>query len=122
MSNRDIKFRAWCSVSGSYDYFSVQEALLMDVSKIGEKAINEDFSFEQFTGKYSESGEVWEGDIYWNGDEDFYPTVVEYDEKEAKFFLRMPDGLTDEFYALEYGNYKLVGNRHQNPELLEQEQ
>lgn len=74
----------------------------------------------QFTGAYNESGdEIWEGDIYWNGDEDFYPTVVSYDKNIACFVCCCPNGSRDDFYTLEYGNYIFYGNTHEHPHLLE---
>lgn len=73
----------------------------------------------QFTGAYDEQGEeIWEGDIYWNGDDEYWPCFVAYNEKEGCFITESISGGHDYFYTLQYDNYVKVGNIHQNQELL----
>lgn len=59
-----IKYRAYNYVSGSFDYFTLQEALISDNSKIGEKSISEDFSYDQSTSLLDKNGvDIYENDI-----------------------------------------------------------
>lgn len=74
----------------------------------------------QFTGAYDEQGEeIWEGDIYWNGEDDYWPCIVAYDGKNGCFTSKSVGGGHGDFSDLQYDNYVKVGNIHDNPELTE---
>jgi uncharacterized phage protein (TIGR01671 family) len=115
---RDIKFRAWSTVSGSYDYFTMQEALLMNVERIGSKGINEDLTYYQFTGLQDKNGvDIYEGDIV---KKDSKICEVVFSKKAAKFCVRMPShqwhGVVQKVYSII--GVEVIGNIHENPELL----
>lgn len=130
---REIKFRAWNTVIGRYDYFTLEDALISDNSRISKKMLNDDFTFEQFTGLTDKNGvDIYEGDIIGFGDDS--PTctdgmygelgVVVYDEYQAKFVVNLLISnrnvtLADHLLFSDRHTCRVVyGNIHQNPELL----
>lgn len=130
---REIKFRAWNTVIGSYDYFTLEDALISDNSRISKKMLNDDFTFEQFTGLTDKKGvEIYEGDIVGFGDDSpasksgMYGElgVVLYDIYQAKFVVKLSLSnrhvtLADHLLFSSRESCRVVyGNIHQNPELL----
>ena len=115
MDNREIKFRAWNKIDKTMgEPFTLIEA-------IGSRKINgidtSEIIYQQFTGLLDENGvEIYEDDIVKAelviGGEDFgFVDVVVYED----FRFRCPD-LSD--FEMDMYNFKVVGNKHQNHELL----
>lgn len=120
---REIKFRGRDDLTGngwvygdfSYGYYGNQ--CLVDEISVVEKTVG------QFTGlKDSEGREIYEGDILSlreGSDEeikviDFYAAITALDFSEM-MNLRLLD------YYFERGEVRVIGNIHDNPELLEVE-
>ena len=107
---REIKFRQWLGKRG-FHYFGFENGLC---SGVCEAEINK-FPIAQFTGLHDKNGvEIYEGDIY--TDRDGYKRVVAFDDDIdcdglekvcAGWFF--PGGC----------NLRIIGNIHENPELLE---
>lgn len=81
----------------------------------------EDVELEQYTGLKDKNGkEICEGDIvldYYDGDDAF---IVEWDKDKASFILTGTDNIAsvsfDNFYSDK--DLEIIGNIHENPELL----
>ena len=137
---RDIKFRAW----------SKKDKLMLSWSTIRQSAFNnsydnpkddfgllyqilvtrkEDFDLMQYTGlKDKEGQEIYEGDIiefranYTNKPCGYLRGVLIYNVDYCKYYLKVGNNLycvkeeTDEWYY----KREVIGNKYDNPELLEQ--
>lgn len=119
---RPIKFRA----------FNKEDKNICDVVRIDlfvkcalvklKNGRHKEFSFDdielmQFTGLYDKHRkEVFEGDIV----KDNYGEIgsVEWDSEKLQFFISTYDGGC--FFDQETRVYEIIGNIHENPELLEQ--
>lgn len=125
---REIKFRVW----------DKREAKGSDTKEMLYNAQNhrlwhdfldypESYEVMQFTGQHDiKNKEIYEGDIIkWDAGYDKFSKVV-YNEHHCRFFLRGDeevdvDGFYDKFGMgfLHPYNYEIIGNIHENPELLE---
>ena len=109
---RDIKFRAWDNVFKEYDnsYFVIDEdgsLFELDGDKQNELDAKR-FVVEQFTGLTDENGkDIYEGDIVKNPNDNCLEAVI---YKHAMF-------ITVCFKTLP--TMKIVGNIHENANLLE---
>lgn len=118
--SREIQYRAYSTVTGTFDYFTIKELLTNVNRPISEKAFDEDLSIEQFTGLLDCNGvKIFEGDIVrdHNGIGE-----VQYSDKKAAFKVNYHDGFAKWFidYNLkgERESIEVIGNIHQNSELL----
>ena len=79
---------------------------------------------EQYTGLKDKNGkEIYEGDIvldYYDGEDTF---IVEWDKDTASFILTDTGNISNVSFDNYYSDKDLevIGNIHENPELLEQE-
>lgn len=75
----------------------------------------------QFTGKYFGGDEIYEGDIV---SDHVGIGVVKYSEKDGAFRVSYGDGQAKWFYDYilngERESIEVIGNVHENPELMEQ--
>ena len=120
---RELKFRAWDKVEKKMlfgaDPFAIHvsgsnEPLLAKTHK------NEDCIFEQYTGLKGKNGkEIYEGDILHSKVGINY--AVSYNDCNGRFEMWSKDGygggIADVQYIKEF-DIKVIGNIHENPELL----
>lgn len=124
---REIKFRAWDKVNKCY-YHDVQNAYDETIGDSFQDVLqNEDLVVEQYTGLKDKNGvEIYEGDIveikshlykdiigivkFWEFNSSF--SVI----KNSKEF-DMPTCLSATIDG--FINYEVIGNIHEQPELLE---
>ena len=118
-----IKFRAWdneCNVIRDYDELKGLTLDALDAS---------DFKLEQFTGLKDVNGkDIYDGDIVsvFNEDGNYYNDVIEwcikynYPAFELKYHSHLYESnVLSEIMNAGVENIKVIGNVHENPELLE---
>lgn len=132
--NDRFRFRAWnreekiyhYGVENTYDYMNG----LPSVMKCCFGSVLEDtgegnrYVVEQCTGLKDKNGRlIYEGDIVVLDDTDSFEnpikTIVRWAEENACFGLFVSRKLYYGFGSYERGNFEIVGNIHENPELLE---
>lgn len=104
---REIKFRAWDKITEEWNYFNLKNA--MDISNFYDNF--EDYiNIEQFTGLHDiNSKEIYEGDIVKVGKMKYFAEI-----KWNNFLGRWDC----EPYTWSVYNFEIIGNIHQNPELI----
>lgn len=130
----DIKFRVWNRQSKKYitgNRVRVDGDGLLYIDRITVKNCfrpphtrkNPWFIVEQYTGLKDKNGtEIYEGDVVETPE---YPGKIVYNKKYACFELWRPRS-SDCFIALTHqqdidmGDLEVIGNIHENPELLEE--
>ncbi|WP_372486984.1 YopX family protein [Lactiplantibacillus plantarum] len=104
-----IKFRAWdneCNVIRDYDELKGLTLDALDAS---------DFELEQFTGLTDVNGnEIYEGDVLENRK---YRSIVKF--ARGKFLADVVGTISRFDLIDETHGSKVIGNVHENPELLE---
>ena len=110
---REIKFRVWDTNFREYSSYHLCRARVIDINNF------ERFLFEQFTGLKDKNGkDIFEGDIlendlgrivevYWNEFSGIWDYKALNDIGRPLHFMSKQPSLT-----------KLIGNIHQNPELI----
>lgn len=140
--NRVIKFRVWDKNEKKMwlvDGFNLLRGtewvakLCSPVDPFSKELSGCDGEIMQFTGLHDKNGkEIYEGDIlfcqktYWN---DFKKRVVVWDDSDSCFYFRNEEdaidsdcprkNLTSSFISK--GQREIIGNIHENPELLKSE-
>lgn len=134
---RELKFRIGGKSSGGFRYLDKGELINLyrlipwDGSLVakdyGRNIIvpKEAYVIEQYTGLKDKNGkEIYEGDVvldYYDGEDAF---IVEWDKDIASFRLTG----TDHIASVSFDNFdpdidlEVIGNIHENPELLEEEE
>ena len=123
--NREIKFRGKRVDNGEWKYGTVmvwngcaqiiQHDFMLNNLWSVEKIRVLPKTVGQFTGlKDKDGNEIYEGDMVQHNAWD-YPFEVIFHQEKARFVCKMKTGLTQ---YIDYENIQLVGNIHDNPELL----
>ena len=116
---REIKFRAWDGKRYTTDFFITSEGTVFKPHYDRDAEIVSGFTIEQFTGLHDKNGkEIYEGDILQNDARGHALVVYRY----GGFFVELFD--CEEFgttcvplnEAILFA--ELIGNIHENPELL----
>lgn len=117
--NRVIKFRGKNSFLGKWIYAEIQFSGL----ELFDDAVKEE-TIGQFTGLYDKNGtEIYEGDIVckeYTDDKYFDYFVCIWNEYCACLVFKDEDDRYWHFQKNDEKNLKVIGNIHDNPELLEE--
>ena len=112
---REIKFRVWDKDNKCW-YHSPQLVIRPYSGKVNDGATTPNIGLMQYTGLKDKNGkEIYEGDIIhcWGGE--YYQGYWEYNQKFVVEF-----GWTQSMWEmLHVENIEVIGNIHDNPELLE---
>lgn len=131
---RVIKFRAWDKVNKTYTYVTLGDLICGACTETGDKKLsgNEQI-WEQYTGLKDKNGkEIWEGDIVYCsvsngfswGTESFISEVcidetgVRFRQVSRRGFLEKR--ITQEIVDEKLDTFEVMGNIHDNPELLKE--
>ena len=136
---REIKFRAWDKVSKDMVYEGLEYHLrILELKRTDDKEYNsfelnntpwekERFELMQYTGLRDRKGvEIFESDIFIDSKGDYYKVI--YCNKHAAFLgecIKETFQSSDPEYqevgetTMLYTNIEVIGNIHENPELLE---
>lgn len=136
--SRKIKYRVWDNENKSYDdpysyaYYAMTQDGGLDFYCHGDhmdKADPDVYFIEQYTGLKDKNGkEIYEGDII-REEIDFnskmtdgvFTYVVEWDDDTLCYKLKADvESIHDELWEVN-ASVKVIGNIHENPELLEEE-
>ena len=119
---RELKFRAW-SKSGKKMIYNIQnefeERIELGMDCFSDYLSNDDFIVEQYTGiKDKNDRKIYEGDIVSVYDGHYIGSINQYPSGEWKIIWVAPKGTVDSLYA-HRTVCEVIGNIHENPELLE---
>ena len=106
--SREIKFRCWNNCLREY----IPKKELME--NFAEYLEEDHLYIEQYTGlKDKNDKEIYEGDILRRSEEGGFDIVggVEWSEKAARFWVKR-------YYYPNGNKWEMIGNIHENPELL----
>lgn len=108
---REIKFRAWMKSENCYmgKWLDTQSPTTFSaVNEVGEYYSDDDLAIEQYTGLKDKNGkEIYEGDIV-----QYYD--LRYKSSDKRFGR---PSVVDRFFG-DTWDYEILGNIHENPELL----
>lgn len=118
---REIKFRVWDNETNKFWHEGRNLSL---VSLVSDNLVNDDSTvLEQYTGLKDKNGvEIYEGDIICQQMR-FVETngVIFWQEDKARFAVNL-DGFITTITKPQEHSYEVIGNIHENPELLEDKQ
>lgn len=137
---RELTFRAWCEINEKWIYFTIGQQWSEVMRTVYFRIVLSGSKFYQFTGFKDKNGvEIYEGDILEFTDKwEWYRGVwfsklhfADGKEKEdlKKQYDLLPthkleveicfkEGVSFSVYDLEQSRYQVIGNIHENPNLL----
>lgn len=130
---REIRFRAWDNVENKMYFIGEEDEIVFSFESSGIVAtdISENYTDEfktlhhliymQYTGLEG----IYEGDVLYGEEIGEYGSilsrwqgVVYWDEEKCGFYVKDPDDIDDAYRLDDYDYSKIIGNIHENPELL----
>lgn len=123
---RELKFRIWSEEDKEYRSDIRVSDLVIDIDGAPStiySAEGDRFDIEQYTGLKDKNGkEIYEGDIVRYGNDN---AAIIWREKNAEFGVKWLDCGVEDSISWQIGIEKtpseVIGNIHENPELLEEE-
>ena len=118
---REIKFRAWNTTTRGYLYTGDWKGKFKLSNLFTYTEDTPDvYEVEQFTGLHDKNGkEVYEGDIVKSIDSDFN-RVIKWSDITPSFTMQRDDFKECVWYNEKY--CEVIGNIHENPELISEQQ
>lgn len=124
---RELKFRIWSEEDKEYRSDIRVSDLVIDIDGAPStiySAEGDRFDIEQYTGLKDKNGEeIYEGDIVRYGNDN---AAIIWREKNAEFGVKWLDCGVEDSISWQIGIEKtpseVIGNIHENPELLEEEE
>mgnify|MGYP003629767402 CR=1 FL=1 len=116
---REIKFRAWDTTSGYYDFMAFPS-----LERLGDYHECMGHEIMQYTGLKDKNGkEIYEGDIIDEGIVRFGIVDIEDNEgcsynQVCGFYIK--DLRFNDEYHMDLRDTEVIGNIHENPELLKE--
>lgn len=124
-----IKFRAWIQTGiNSFDYvppMTIQEMIHSKKSTFSLKQLNDLVEFEQFTGMKDIAGkEIYTGDIVKVSYKYAQPNISQIIREDGNSYIVGEDMATgNEMLVSDHiGEIEIIGNVHENSELLEEDE
>ena len=124
---REIKFRAWDKITKKYFYSgTLDNGDVLVIHLDGEIEISsddtykpDDFIIEEFIGiRDAEDRDIYEGDIVQCSDAAFYRIVTYLTIRASFFFVHRDSWYPAAVATTSHAETVVVGNIHENPELL----
>lgn len=117
MDTREIKYKVYSTVTGSFDSLTLEEAVMYNPQKISMKSLTEDLTFLQYTGfKDNEGIEVYESYVVEAFGGHTTGVVVMY---EGSWSIKTKTGYESLYEAYDSCDLHVIGNIYQTPELVD---
>lgn len=121
---REIKFRAWGKNSKEYLGYGTKDGISLTLKNIQNIEDLDSWIFEQSTGLKDKNGNsIWEGDLVSCGTIEGNPVgLVGFNTELGCWEVQVPNHAFggENFGGLYCSEMEVVGNIHENPELLEE--
>lgn len=117
---REIEFRAWDSINKTYIYATLGDLICGTCTESGDKKLSGNNQiWEQDTGITDRNGKkIYDGDIVSVYEGRYVGSIVQHPGGEWRIIWVRPQGTADSLYGYRH-ECEVIGNVHDNPELLE---